>query len=211
MESQQNGGANFETQINIEGVEHKWRRPTITAEEIAELGGWGPEVGVIAVDPDNNERTLTPGEVIPLALALGSTFGRRIRFKRGRAERMQAELDLLREVFPDAQASGDWVLLPNQSLPEGWSPTQIDVALLVPSGFPGTSPYGIYVPSNLSFRGEAPKDFTPNCGQELPFPGTWGRLSWAVERDWVPTTSVRSGASLLRYVRSFHQRFAEGA
>jgi hypothetical protein len=34
--------------VNIEGVEYPWHKDTITREEIIQLGGWDPSLGVIA-------------------------------------------------------------------------------------------------------------------------------------------------------------------
>ena len=67
--------------VCIEGEEYRWPHPTITAEKIAELGGWNPAEGVVEVDPDQNERTLKPDEEIKLGG--GHTFGKKLRFKRG--------------------------------------------------------------------------------------------------------------------------------
>tara|TARA_R110000787_G_scaffold203779_6_gene314318 strand:+ start:1592 stop:2341 length:750 start_codon:yes stop_codon:yes gene_type:complete len=68
--------------INIEGVGIiDWDLPTITAEQIAELGGWNISEGVVEVDEDNNERTLVPGEVIELKPGIG--FCKKHRWKRG--------------------------------------------------------------------------------------------------------------------------------
>jgi len=67
--------------VNIEGTQHPWERDTITTEEIARLGGWDPAVGVIEIDPDNNERTLRPGEVVELKPGHG--FAKKIKFRRG--------------------------------------------------------------------------------------------------------------------------------
>ncbi len=52
--------------VVIEGKEYPWDRDTITAAEIANLGGWELSQGVIEIDKDNNERTLRPDEVIKL-------------------------------------------------------------------------------------------------------------------------------------------------
>lgn len=65
----------------IEGVEYQWDESTITTEEIAQLGGWDPAIGVIEIDKDNNERTLQPGEVVELKPGHG--FAKKIRWKRG--------------------------------------------------------------------------------------------------------------------------------
>ena len=67
--------------VNIEGTENPWPTNTITTEEIAQLGGWDPSVGVIEIDEDNNEHTLRPGEVVELKPGHG--FSKKIRFKRG--------------------------------------------------------------------------------------------------------------------------------
>jgi hypothetical protein len=69
--------------LDIEGVEKPWDRDTITTEEIAALGGWDVSQGVIEIDKDNNERTLTPGEVIELKPGQG--FAKKIKWKRGQS------------------------------------------------------------------------------------------------------------------------------
>ena len=65
----------------IEGKDYSWDQDTITARQIAQLGGWDITQGVIAVDADNNERTLAPDEVVQLKPGLG--FGKKHRWKRG--------------------------------------------------------------------------------------------------------------------------------
>ncbi|WP_405232051.1 multiubiquitin domain-containing protein [Lentisalinibacter salinarum] len=67
--------------LNIEGAEYQWDEPTITTEQIAEVGGWDVSQGVIEVDKDNNERTLSPGEVVELKPGKG--FGKKHKWKRG--------------------------------------------------------------------------------------------------------------------------------
>ena len=67
--------------IDIEGTLYPLDKDTITTEEIIELGGWDVSQGAILIDKDNNERTLTPGEVIELKPGMG--FSKKVRFKRG--------------------------------------------------------------------------------------------------------------------------------
>ena len=67
--------------VCVEDVFHPWARPTITTEEIAALGGWDVSQGVIEVDSDQNERTLSPEEIIELRPDV--SFGKKLRFKRG--------------------------------------------------------------------------------------------------------------------------------
>jgi len=67
--------------LDIEGIQKPWDKDTITTEEIITLGGWEANQGVIMIDKDNNERTLSPGEVIDIKPGIG--FSKKIRFKRG--------------------------------------------------------------------------------------------------------------------------------
>ena len=65
----------------IEGKELAWNEETITAAQIAQLGGWDPAQGVIEIDKDNVERTVDPAEII--TLKPGAAFGKKHRWKRG--------------------------------------------------------------------------------------------------------------------------------
>lgn len=67
--------------LDTEGTLHEWHQPTITTEQIAELGGWDVSLGVIQIDADNNERTLRAGETVELKPGLG--FSKKVRWKRG--------------------------------------------------------------------------------------------------------------------------------
>lgn len=67
--------------LGIEDKEYYWPKDTITTEEIAQLGGWDPSEGVIEVDADQNERQLSPHEVV--ALKPGLTYGKKLQWKRG--------------------------------------------------------------------------------------------------------------------------------
>jgi hypothetical protein len=67
--------------VNVEGTEYPWDESTISTEQIADLGGWDPSIGVIEIDKDNNERTLKPGEVVELKPGHG--FAKKVRWKRG--------------------------------------------------------------------------------------------------------------------------------
>lgn len=67
--------------LNIEGKDVPWDQDAITTEQIAELGGWEISQGVIEVDKDNNECTLSPGEIIKIKPGQG--FGKKHKWKRG--------------------------------------------------------------------------------------------------------------------------------
>jgi hypothetical protein len=67
--------------LDVEGTLKPWDSDTITAEQIAALGGWDAALGVLLIDKDNNERTLRPGEVVELKPGMG--FSKKVRFRRG--------------------------------------------------------------------------------------------------------------------------------
>jgi hypothetical protein len=74
-------GAGPKYTLDIEGVSYPWSEPTITARQIAELGGWNLAEGVVEIDKENVERTLTADEVVELKPGQG--FGKKHRWKRG--------------------------------------------------------------------------------------------------------------------------------
>lgn len=127
-------------------------------------------------------------------------------------ERIKEELTLIHWRYPEAKymEEGQWVHIPSYPLPEGWNRSSTEVALQIPSGYPGTPPYGIYVPSGLRFREAAPKNYTEPAGSHPPFPGVWGVFSWAPENGWRATDNLRKGSNLLNWVSGFTDRFREG-
>jgi hypothetical protein len=76
----QGGGPKYV--LDVEGTKVEWDQPTITTEQIIEIGGWDPSAGAILIDKENVERTLNPGEVVELMPGMG--FSKKVRFKRGR-------------------------------------------------------------------------------------------------------------------------------
>lgn len=75
------GAAESPMTIIIEGKEFPWSSETISTAEIIRLGGWEPTQGVIEVDENQNERTLTPEEIVHLQH--GKEYGKRHHWKRG--------------------------------------------------------------------------------------------------------------------------------
>jgi hypothetical protein len=129
-------------------------------------------------------------------------------------ERIERELELLGRHFPNFEyrADGQWVRIPAYPLSSGWTPQVPDVAFQIPTAFPGTSPYGFYVPVGLRLNGQMPANYTEPASIQPPFGGSWGFFSWSVE-GWRPTATpdpVR-GYSLLSWVKGFATRFQEGA
>lgn len=200
--------------LNIEGTLHPWDQPTVTAADIARLGGWDPGVGVLIIDEDNTERQLRLDEVIELKPGVG--FAKKIRWRRGMPinPRWQEELDLLRSKFPDLEfiEAGSWVRFGQLTRPEGWQPAESYVAFQIPAAYPGTHPYGFYVPAGATCQGKAPGSYSDSGDPRPPFAGNWGKFSWQPEpTDWKPGGSALSGSNLLTWVRGIITRFEEGA
>ena len=129
-------------------------------------------------------------------------------------ERIQAELSLIQQSFPDIvyQEEGCWVCLPSYPLPEGWNRAATDVAFQISDGYPAAPPYGFYVPSGIQFDGTTPNNYTNTASNQPPFGETWGMFSWApIDEEWKPTGDVRRGSNLLQWARGFANRFQEVA
>jgi hypothetical protein len=96
-------------------------------------------------------------------------------------ERIAQELALLRKHYPKLEYKEQdmWLRIPGYPLPEGWSRTSTDVACQIPNGYPGTAPYGIYVPVGLTFKRMRPDNYTEPAPTQPPFEGSWGILSWS--------------------------------
>jgi len=128
-------------------------------------------------------------------------------------ERIKEEMRLIRQWFPDAEyhEEGHWVRIPSYSLPREWSQSSTEVAFQIPVGYPGTPPYGIYVPTGLQFQSSRPDNYMEPAGSQPPFSGTWGVFSWSPEGgQWRPTADIRKGSNLLNWVLGFADRFSEG-
>jgi hypothetical protein len=124
--------------------------------------------------------------------------------------RVDAEMALLRAQWPalSYEPAGQWILLPDYPLPEGWSQPSVNVAFQIPAGPPGSPPYAFCVDAPLTFNGATPANYTPT-GAPVPFPGVWGQFSWAPEA-WPWAEDPAQGANMRAFARSFADRFAEG-
>ena len=127
-------------------------------------------------------------------------------------ERIEAEMTLIRQRFPDVvyQHAGRWVCLPSYPLPEGWNREATDVAFQISEGYPAAPPYGFYVPSGICFQGSTPDSYTDPATSQPPFGGSWGFFSWA-PTVWKPTVDTPKGSNLLQWAKGFEDRFQEGA
>jgi len=128
-------------------------------------------------------------------------------------ERIQRELPLLRQRWPalEYQEVGHWMRVPSYGLPPNWNRAKCDVVFQVRAGYPGTPPYGIYVPAGILYNGAQPVNYVEPAPVQPPFGGVWGVFSWLpVEGKWYPTADPRGGSNLLNWVIGFAQRFREG-
>lgn len=197
--------------INIEGTEYPWPKDTITTEEIAALGGWTGE-GVIEIDANNLERTLASGEVIKLKPGQG--FAKKIKWKRGDGlfdARLSNEMLHLQGHFKEKIIQiGNWFLIKEYPLPEGWNVRHTNIAFRAQPDYPGTPPYGFFVPTGLRFNSSIPGNYQDSVADIPPFAGQWGMFSWAPD-EWRPSNDLRAGFNLLNFALSFAVRLGEGA
>ena len=126
-----------------------------------------------------------------------------------REERIGREIALIRQRYEGVARSGEWVRVEAYPLPDGWSGRSTDVAFRIPDDYPGAPPYGIYVPSGITFRGQSPNGFTDPASQQPPFGGSWAVFSWQASQ-WRAAADVHSGTNLLNCVEGFAVRFREG-
>ncbi len=126
--------------------------------------------------------------------------------------RLEQELALLSKRYPgmEYREAGQWVRIPGYPLAEGWNRTSTDVAFQIPTSYPGTPPYGIYVPASITFKNEKPDHYREPSDNQPPFGGSWGIFSWAVEGEWRATADLVTGSNLANWVSGFADRFRQG-
>jgi len=131
------------------------------------------------------------------------------------AERLAAELELLRGAFPDLEyreaGEGRWVRIPEYPLPAGWqragSPQAVaEVAFQIPAQA-GAAPYAFFVRPilELAAGGEVGNYTVP---AQTPWGADFAKFSWQPD-SWTPKADVRAGSSMLVFARSFAERLGE--
>jgi hypothetical protein len=129
------------------------------------------------------------------------------------SDRVNEELKILKKYFSSlvVNETNNWGLIPDYNLPRGigWDRAIITICFNIPNGFPGSAPYGIYVPSNIRIHNSTPNNFNLSLNNKPPFEGEWGILSWQLD-PWEPAAEISKGSNLLNFVQSFHNRFTEG-
>jgi hypothetical protein len=120
-----------------------------------------------------------------------------------------AELERLRSVYPDAELHADEqsVRIPTYPLDKSiWGVSSCEVALSIP--LPGQPPYAFRVRPGLALvSGDAIQNYSYPVA--TVFGSDWGQFSWSPE-NWTAADDANVGG-VLRWARSFADRFAEGA
>lgn len=129
-------------------------------------------------------------------------------------DRIKNELALLRKCYSEKLLyleEGQWVLIEGYPVPPNlrWNRQETSICFQIPAGYPGTPPYGFYVPSGIQYEDSLPNNYKEPADNRPPFPGEWGLFSWS-EEGWRPGAEVETGSNLLNYVRTFKERFLEG-
>ncbi len=127
-----------------------------------------------------------------------------------REQRMDEEFRLLSSRVPNITRDGDWFMIPDYTVPEGWVPEPIAVAFRAQEGYPGAQPYGFWVPLGTRFNDQKPESYTEPAKSNPPFPGQWGFFSWSPQDPWQFKEPIAAGSTLLNWALGFRQRFEEG-
>jgi hypothetical protein len=124
-------------------------------------------------------------------------------------DRVAAEFERLRSVYPDAELHEDdqSVRIPMYPLDESiWGVSSCEVAFSIP--LPGQPPYAFRVrPGLMLASGEAILNYSYPVA--TVFGSDWGQFSWSPE-NWTAADDAKAGG-VLRWARSFADRLAEGA
>ncbi len=125
------------------------------------------------------------------------------------AERLQAELQLLKRRYPELEARDDgWCRFASYSLPDGWSSQQVELAFRVPENLPGEIPYAFWTRPVLTLSGGGPPSNADGPPVEIVFGSGWQQWSWQLE-DWRPADTPAAGSNMVDHVRSIGYRFEE--
>ena len=123
-------------------------------------------------------------------------------------ERVQAEIELLRQRVPDLECREDgWCRLVRYRLPDGWSESEVELAFRVPPNIPGELPYAFWTQPIVTLKaGGTPNNTTGPV--ETGFGAGWQQWSWQLE-DWRPGPTPTEGSNVVDHFRSITYRFQE--
>lgn len=134
------------------------------------------------------------------------------------ATRVDAELALLRTIFPNLECAVvddvHWVRIPKYPLPAGWSfagekCTHAELAFRIPTQA-GQAPYGFVVrPAIVLSSGATPGAYSASV--TTPWGTDFAQFSWSPAEAWIPKTDITAGSNMLDFARSFIDRLSENS
>jgi hypothetical protein len=121
-------------------------------------------------------------------------------------ERVEAEINLLREKYPNLSRGDNWVLIPEYRLPPGrFNKDSTAILISLPVAYPNTGPDDFFVDGDLRFRdGNQPPALNPGSQSSsgpAPLAGNWAWFSWHPQ-SWRPAATIDKGDNLLSFVSS---------
>ena len=120
------------------------------------------------------------------------------------------ESDLLRNRYGLVEfgENGDWVVLKEFPLPDGWNTESTEILVLIPPGYPATPPDNFFVPNGLRTSiGGMPQNFSEN---QSILGESWAQFSFH-SQEWNPSNDITKGDSLLTFMLAVERRLKEGA
>jgi hypothetical protein len=82
-------------------------------------------------------------------------------------------LAAVRATVSMAVDTGQWVKIKDYPIPPSlpWNRQTTDVCFQIPSGYPGTPPYGFYVAAGILYNGNPPDSYREPAQNSPPFQG----------------------------------------
>jgi hypothetical protein len=190
----------------FEGTTYDWPKEFITGAELRATQKIPEGTPIVEELPDGKEKPVANTDRVDLKRVCH--FGVPALFHRGLTPRWEAEIEMLRAIYPDilVDARG-WVEIPNHKLPEGvYNRASIPLWFLIPPGYSQSAPDNFYVPTGLRFsNGGQLTNYSESSG---PFGGLFGVFSWH-PTTWRPAASPQEGDNLLTFMRCVRGRLAE--
>lgn len=195
-------------QLEIDGTEYRSERPKLTVPQILSLAALPAGTALVEILPDGTQRNVGADEVIDLEDA--KHFKRRPKFKRGGAPpRLTTERALLERHFAEVELdhAGGWLIVRNWPLPAGWTTRRTELLVVIPSGYPATSPDSFYIGNDVALAGGGePSNSSPNA---VVLARPWRFFSWHIDDQWQPHADPARGDNLFTYVLACAARMSE--
>jgi hypothetical protein len=125
-------------------------------------------------------------------------------------ERRRRELDQVRAIFGEIEVGADldWLIVKHWPLSPGWTRSDTQVLVMIPPGYPTTSPDNFSADGNLRLgSGSMPGNASPGA---VVAGRTWLQFSYHVEAgDWQPHADVEKGHNLVTFLNGVGRRLAD--